>query len=113
MYLTAKKKAAILRGVWQMRLGEIDAAIGALPKGSPRSRKRLLLLALRAACDVKLDEAMIKIGEQFLAEFRIIPPAFYGMLAGASPILFQGQRLARSVMASRVSLALVHPQIYR
>lgn len=113
MYLTVKHKAAIERSIWQMRLSEIENALAALPKRSPRSRKRLLLTALKAACEIQLSQAMAPIGAAYLAEFRIIPPAFYAMTSGDPSIYFSGQRLIRSHKASQISLALVHPQIYR
>lgn len=113
MYLTAKHKAAIQRSIWDMRQSEIEAAIAALPARSPRSLKRLLLLALQAACDAKLEEAMAAIGKQFLTEFRLIPPALYGTAIGAQPIYFSGEKLPPKQRAEKTAIALIHPQIYR
>ena len=111
MYLTKKKKQAIIRNVWQMHLSEIDASLTELTKHSPRNRQRRLLAALRAA---KLDEAMASsIAAVYLTEFRIIPSAFYWLAPGKSRIYFQGDRLERTIKAESVSLGLVHPQIYR
>lgn len=113
MYLTAKHRAAIQRSIWEMRQSEIEAAFAALPSCSPRSRKRLLLLALKAACDAKLEGAMAPIGKQLLTEFRLIPPAFYGTSIGAQQIYFSGTKLPPNQRAEKISLALIHPQIYR
>lgn len=113
MYLTKKRKQAIIRGVWEMRLNQIDFALAALNKSSPRNRERRLLTALRAACDAKLEEAMLSIAIVYLTEFRTIPPAFYWLGAAKSRIYFPGDRLERTIKAERVNLGLVHPQVYR
>lgn len=113
MYLIANRRATIQRSIWGMRHGEIHTALAALPSRSPRSRKRLLLLALKAACDAKLEEAMAAIGKQLLAEFRVIPPAFYGTAIGGQQIYFSGSKPPPKQRTEQISLSLIHPQVYR